>query len=674
MQTPYIIVWTYQNKHRNSDLDIPHRKCVKKSAGNFTFHFFPPDDEQLVSKFEKRIHQNDNDLWYEDGFMVRYPEPYIEDVGQKLEHFDLPSIELDGAYSRVSVNDGCLKIDGSATYLQTLYSFSGEGKFVFSNNLPTLESFLTKSGYELTLSDHFLSSHLIQSPLTYFMFAGTQWNEIQYHDSTETITFNGELKVDLEHKFQDDNISRLTRSDRLDMLHARLSHAIDQFCQWTDAEKITHHLTAGRDSRMSFSMFKEKHKDRLLIETGGHAHTTDKVLSNYISKQYELQQSITKQPTVGSGFSYSSVLAIKHPYRYQVALFRKQEYSTKFDPSKAVANGYLGNLAVYSGSQKQQILPREKTALSDTVYTKLINEYDEIIASLKSVYGDDAYRIFNLRYNTVNKISGTLQRLKKYSFCVFESDLFFLCYALEKPEDMLNNSLHYELLKRGDEYLANAIPFEPGKSFPETGFTTEVTEFKGIMRIGAHRKFIQLNYDKIVQHITTYSDDIPFLRTGYLDEIKRVNRDNIPVLVVNKLYALLGSLELKGIPLTDYTEVDHETEMSSDVYSVDFFQQVYLDGALHTSGLAGMVYSDIGAYRCFVKLRSDEKLMVSIVSIKNEERQKVDISKQEDGYTIRYELDGSGRYRVVHTAYNGTTKTRRELYRRQFVNQSLAAA
>lgn len=675
MQTPYIIVWNAQLQQNEVVVEIPHRRCETRVAGNFRFHFFPPDENQLIGKFSKRVHQRENDLWYEDGFMVRYPEPYNEDVRNKLEHFDLPSIELDGAFSRITVKDGCLKINGSATYLQTVYSFSQDEKIIISNNLPALENYLRANGETLTLNDQFLGSHLIQAPLAYYIFAGTQWNEIEYHDSLDTLHVDGSLRVELNNKLSDPEISKLTRSDRLDLLRARLAHSINEFCKWTDTDQITHHLTAGRDSRMSFSLFKENHKDRLLIETGGHAHTTDKVLANYISKHYGIQQSKSRPPVVGSGFSYASLLETTHPYRYQVALFRKQGYSTKFDSNKFVANGYLGNSTVYSGSKKRQIVPQENTALTPEAYQMLIDKYDSIVEAHEEVYGsDDVHRIFHLRYHTANKISATLQRLRLNSYCVYESDLLFMCYMLETPEDMLNNSLHYELIKRGDEHLVNAIPFEPGKSFPETGSTTEVTEFKGIKRIGAHRKFIQLNYNSILKHIASHSEHLPFFRNTYLDEIKNADTDNLPTLIINKLYALLGALELKGHPLDTYTEIEAETATMLDVYSVDFFQQVYLDGAVHTSGLPGMVFSDTGVYRSFVKLDENEELKVSIMSVPVERRQQFDVSEQEDGYTISYKLDGDGRYRVVHTAYNRVTKKRRELHRCHFVSQELAAA
>ena len=552
MHTPYLIVWNGSPTSFAPEIHIAHRRTERRTCGGFTFHFFPPSLGDTTALFEDRLHVDGDDLWFEEGFMVRYPEPYLGKVRDKLDDFELPSVELDGAFSRITVRDGVLKIDGSATYLQTLYSYTGEGSFVLSNNMPLMEDFLRSSAVRLTVNDLFFASHLFQAPLAYYIFTGTQWREIDYHDSLDTIRFDGELQVELENKLSNPTFETLPREERINVLHSRLQHLIDEFCSWTRTERVIHHLTAGRDSRLSFSLFKAKHADRLRVETGGHRHTTDKVVANYISKAYGLESSMTAPPVVGSGFSYADLNAVQHGYRYQVALFRMQAYRTAFNPNQLVANGFLGNSTVYGGTKKRQVLPREVTALAGATYDELESRYDSIIADHEAVYGpEQVHRLFHLRCHTANKVSGVLGRLRHFSFCLFESDLLFLSYMLEEPEQMTDNSLHYELMRRADPHLVSAIPFEPGKSFPGTGHTSEVTEFAGIKRVGGHMIFVQLNFDAILAHIRDHLSEIPFFRAEYLDEIADTDRENIPNLVVKKLFGVLAPCpRVQGLPPT----------------------------------------------------------------------------------------------------------------------------
>lgn len=320
-------------------------------------------------------------------------------------------------------------------------------------------------------------------------------------------------------------------------------------------------------------------------------------------------------------------------------------------------------------------MAEEATALTPESYAKLNSTYDQIISEHENIYGaEHVHRVFHLRYHTANKVSSILGRLRRFTFCVYESDLLFLSYMLEEPKNMLANNLHYELIHRSDPLLVTSIPFEPGKSFPEMGNTSEVTEFEGIKRVGGHRIFIKMNYDNILSHIRCNLHRLPFLRAEYLNEIENIDRDNITTLVINKLYGILGALEFKGYPLPNPVEIDDGTEGFSDVYNEDFFQQMYLDGALHTSGLAGMVFERKGTYRSFPKLGEDERLLVSIMSTPGEEKQRSEVTKQVDGYTVRFEVAYDSRYRIVHFAYNNKTKKRRELYRRRFVCQSLELA
>ncbi|MCX7568038.1 hypothetical protein OS189_16975 [Sulfitobacter sp. F26169L] len=660
MYTPYIITRIDSPDAQVFDVNIPDRVRIVRDCGNFRFYFFPPDHPKMLADLENRLHIHGENLWFEEGFMLRYPDPYQPDVSAKLDHFDLPSIALDGAYSRITVRDGVLKIDGSATYLQMMCSYTENGQFFYSNNQPALEDILALAGHKLTLNERFLASHLAQMPLAFFIFAGTQRNEIAFHDSVDTITYDGALHSEIHHKLTDPAIEALSRADRLDMLHARVQHTIDQYCIWTGTENFTHHLTAGRDSRMSLALFKETQKDRLLLLlTGGYPHTTDKVVANYVAKEYGITQALPKKSYSTNGFDYQAVQNTVHPYRYQVAMFRRQDYKTDFDPEVAMANGYLGNLMTYTGAKKKQMLPQEKGTLTPEAYADIDAIYDRHIEELSAAYGpENAFRMFNLKFNTTNKVSSVIGRLRKYFFCVFESDLLFLAYMLETPEDMHNNSIHYELIRRSDAALLNTIPFEPGKSFPEQGITSEISESKGIKRIAEHRKFIQLNYDLICAHIRDHAHHLPQFRATYMDEITDVQRDNIPVVIVKNMFALLGALELKGYPLKGFAQVAGQNNTAEDVYTMDFFQQMYFDGALHTSGLPGMVYTRKGVYRSFAKIPEGERLLVSIVSIPVEKPQKVTITQQDDGHTIHFEVERDSRYRVVHNSYSPETKRR----------------
>jgi hypothetical protein len=672
MQTPYIITRVDTADTHVMDVNAPGRVRVTKDCGPFRFYFFPPDDPKMQADLEARLHISGDSLWFEDGFMLRYPEPYQPDVSQKLDQFDLPSIALDGAFSRIIVADGTLKIDGSATYLQMLCSCTENGQFYFSNNQTLLEEILQIAGQELTLSDRFLASHLIQAPLAFYIFAGTQWNEISYHDSLDTIIYDSDLRIEIHNKLSDPEVEKMPRDQRIDLLHGRLQHLIDQFCKWTDTEKFTHHLTAGRDSRMSFSLFKENQKDRLRLETGGDPHTTDIVIAKYIAEKYGIDHHVPKSGAIVGGFSYSNLLQTQHPYRYQVALFRKQNYRTKFDKNTAVANGYLGNSTVYAGTKKRQILPQEQTALTPDAYAQIEEEYDKIIADHEVVYGSEqVHRVFHLRYHTANKISATLWRLRQFCFCAYESDLLFMTYMLENIAEMNKNSIHYEMIRRSDEDLLTTIPFEPGKSFPEFNHTSEVKEFKGIKRVGGHRKFIHVNFDAICAHLETHGDKLPFFRKEYLAEIAHINRNDIPTLVINKLFALLGALEMKGAPLESYEEIAGTANDLANIYTPDFFQQMYLDGAVHASGLPHMLYGKKCVYRSFASIPDGHKLLVSVISTPVEKGQKVEVTKQSDGYTIHFEVDHNARYRVVHFSYDTALKKRTEIFRTTFVAQTV---
>lgn len=663
MHTPYIVLWKEIHEAALASLVMDGRVPVRKTCGDFTFVFFPPDQERFLSELEDRLHIEGDNLWFEEGFMLQYPDPYTPVVRDKLALFELPSIALDGAFSRVQVIEGALRIDGSATYLQTLFSYQQGGAFAFANNYSLLEEYIRASGQTLSVSDAYFASHLYQAPLAYYIFCGTQWEEIDYHDSLDQLYFDGTLRVEIVNKFDDPAFTTLPRAQRLDILHKRLTHSINEFCKWSQVASISHHLTAGRDSRLSFALFKEQQKDRLKIETGGHPHTTDKVISSYICDQYGLQRSQIEPPVVGSGFSYSGLLNITHPYRYQVALFRAQDYTTKFNPEVFVANGFLGNSTVYEGSRTRQVLAPEACAMSPDFYAKVTARYEAILGKLIETYGEArAYRLFHLRYHTANKVSGVLGRLRRFSFCIFESDLFFLSYSLENSEDMLRNSLHYALINAADPKLARSMPYETGKSFPSEGGSFQTTEFKGVKRLGGHRLFIKLNFDAILAHIRAHAEMLPYLDVAYLDKIATEDRENISTLTINKLYALLGALEFKGSPLSSYKELDGDTG-GGDIYTVDFFKNLYLDKEVHSSGLPGMVYQRALTYRSFPMLDADEELLVRIIATPITSPASAKVQKDDDGYTVRLSVEADSLYRIVHYAYRRATREKREIYR-----------
>lgn len=327
----------------------------------------------------------------------------------------------------------------------------------------------------------------------------------------------------------------------------------------------------------------------------------------------------------------------------------------------------------YTGAKDRQILPREQTALNPVAYDALESIYDDHIAEITAAYGEDAaFRMFNLKFNTTNKVSSVIGRMRKFFFCVFESDILFLAYMQETTADMHNNSIHYEMLRRADPALLDTIPFEPGKSFAGTGRTSEVTEFKGIKRIGEHRKFIARNFESIISHIHTHGYHLKFYRPDYLDSIIGMNPTALPEPIVNKLYAILGTLEMSGYPLTDHAQIAGQNNTAADLYTTDLFQQMYFDGALHASGLSGMVYSHSGVYRSFVKIPEGMQLRSSIASIETGQKQKTKVTRQEDGHTIHFELEADGRYRVSHIAYNPKTKERTKLFHFNFVAQDVS--
>jgi hypothetical protein len=673
MHTPYIIVHNESVHSLGTSIEMQGREAVRKSCGSYTIYLFPPTNDRCRSDLEQRVSCEGDRFRMEEGFMVRYPEPYQPDVRKKEELFQEKSIKLDGAYSRISIDDGTLKVDGSATYLQMMFSYQEQDMFVLSNNLPILEQYIERSGGSLSLNSDFFASHLIQYPLAFYVFAGTQWNEIQYHDSLDTLTFDGKLNISIENKLHDPDFESLDRGERFDLLYARLTHAVNEFTKWTGVSKINHHLTAGRDSRTSFGMFKENFSDKLLIETGGHPHTTDRVVSNYISKFYGIKSKNNITPTAvkkGSGFSYRKLLDTRHAYRPLVALFRLQHYREAFNPDAMIANGYLGNSLVYMGSEKRQLLPFEGTALTREYYDRLAQRYQDEITRISEAYGNTfAHRIFHLMYHTANKVSSTLVRLQGFGFCLYESDLLYLSYMLEGSEGMTQQIIHYELMKRADPTLVHCIPFEPGKAFPEHNRTSEVPDFKGVKRIGGHMIFLDKNLSLIADHFRNNADILPFFRTDFIDQMSNADpRNTAQSYVVNKTYGLLGAFEYFGRPLEGYNDDDsiEDNTNSGDIYNVDFFEKVYFDNAVHVSGLPGTTYSKEGIYRVFWQAPEGHEFIVKIISTPVEKPQAVSTEKVDDGFIVRYSLDRSSRFRVIHLIVDPETKKSKEVFRTHF--------
>ena len=672
MHIPYLITWRDPMVADLVDgLVMPGRTVRKVECGDYALCFFPPEGERFARDLDARLYQEGDALWFEDGFMLRYPDAYEPQVSRKRELFDLPSIKLDGAFSRLRIVDGVLHIDGSATYLQMLFSH-GEGEgFALSNNLQILEAFCRRSGRKLTSNPDFFASHLVQNSLTFYVFAGTQWREVSYHGSLDTLHVeDGKLTARMQNKFLDVDFECLPRDERMEVMYRRTTHLVTEFVKWSGVTRISHHLTAGRDSRASFAVFKSQFPSELVIDSGGHPHTTDRVIAHYIGELYGIRQSAARPPVKGSGFSFAKLLGTRHPYRQMVAMFRLQELRTKFDPERMIVTGYLGNLAAYNGSRSRQMLRAEDSPLKMDVHARLLTRYEAALAEIVASYGKGvANRIFHLKYNTTSKVSGTFVRLSRFSFCIFESDLLFLAYMLEGPEGMGAHSVHRELIARSDATLLHNVPFEPGKSFPEQNTTSEVTGFDGIKRIHGHRLFFSANSTRIADHIALHLDKVAFVRPDFVDEIRDAHPDNPSAHVVNKAYAVLGALEFLGFPLADFEDGigNDDSEAAADsVYDVAFFKRMYLDNAIHVSGLGGTIYGQEGLYRVFWQPPEGHELIVKIVATPAEQGQKVEVSRENDGHTVRYSLNQTGNFRVVHYSRDPGTKRNIEVFRTTF--------
>lgn len=90
-------------------------------------------------------------------------------------------------------------------------------------------------------------------------------------------------------------------------------------------------------------------------------------------------------------------------------------------------------------------------------------------------------------------------------------------------------------------------------------------------------------------HIDEHLDALPFMTRDFLSVLDACDLADLSIELVNKIYAVLGSLEFKGIAFTDYASVDSGDE--SDLYkTADFFETLYLTNQVAFSGLPAMVY------------------------------------------------------------------------------------
>lgn len=96
MHTPYLITWRDPMVADLVDgLVMPGRTVRKVECDDYVLCFFPPEDERFARDLDARLYQEGDALWFDDGFMLRYPDPYEPRVSRKRELFDLPLIKLD---------------------------------------------------------------------------------------------------------------------------------------------------------------------------------------------------------------------------------------------------------------------------------------------------------------------------------------------------------------------------------------------------------------------------------------------------------------------------------------------------------------------------------------------------------------------------------------------------
>ncbi|MBX2880562.1 MAG: hypothetical protein KTR32_11545 [Granulosicoccus sp.] len=627
--------------------------------------FFPPEQDKGAAQFQDRVAAGTDSLYYEDGFMLRFPEPYIVKADEKRDIFDAPSHELDGFFSRIVAKGDTVTVDGSGLYLQMLCSYAECGLVVFSNCYTLLYKFLVANGRSLTINDDFFANHFFNYSLAYYTCAGTPYQEIVFHDSLQTIEISGTVSTSLHNKFKTDALEAMEREDRIDLLHSRLGHVLDQYCKYLNLDVLGHNVTGGRDSRTSFSLFMEKHQDKLLIKTGGYNYMPDRVISNYISKRYGIPASKVDEATAPKAYSYERVMEMPYHEELFIPMFRKVAINSRFDEREFIASGYLGNVMTFAGTEKNQIMRDNRFNIAPEVQLRLEKNYDRAISELQKVYGESAYAMFNIMYNTTNKVASVCRRLKMHTFCVFEMDIMQSCYLLESAEQKKGSSIHYELMKRSNPDLLNEVPFENNKSFEGATSTFEIQQFREAGNPRLYKKFLEKNLSLVVRHLKYWQSELPFLTHDFIIQVEQLVGKEIPVLMINKIYAALGTLEFKGKRLHGYE--NYENDDTSSIYNQDFFEGLYLERQVYTSGLPGMVYSPDVVFKTFVDLEEDETLRVVLAHARTDQRYKLELEFQGDGYLARFRVPESAKYKVFISAHSHASKKTRQIYQTTFV-------
>jgi len=666
VQTPYLIVGSGGSAVDLSQT-LERRTPLRYRTERFHFVFHAPEQESLQRELRRRIDTDGLKLRYEDGFMVRFPDRYEPAAVNKPEQFECPSHELDGFFSRVVCDGETVRIDGSGTYLQMLCSYERDGLVAFSNNIGLLVNFLEANGRALSRNEDFFANHLFNYSLAYYTFAGTPYREIDFHDSLETIEIGESVTTSLHDKFSDPAIVDRERDARIDLLHARLRHTIAEYLQHVGVETVGHNLTGGRDARTSFALFMETVRDRLEIVTDGFNYTHDMVIANFVSKRYGITRRDTTEKEVSYAYDYERVMNKTDPAEWFVPLFRKVTFRSSFNADSFVASGYLGNVLTFAGSERNQVIQDNRFKLRDDVLRRLQSLYAAGIETLREVYGDDAHAMFNLMYNTTNKIASVARRLSRNTICIFETDVFQACYLLEPVEGKRSNSLHYELMKRSNPDLLTAVPFEANKSFGPMSDTFELQNFQEAAAPRPYKCFMELNLERVVAHLREHSASIEFVSDAFFDMALDYVGQELPPLVTNKLFALLGTLEFKGI---SFRTIEGSTTLGGGGrYTIDFFENLYLQHQLYASGLGSMVYSDEVVFKSYIEPREGIAFRVVIKDMESDERLPVELVEQHDGHLVRASVPRNGKYGVFFSEFDRGSKTVSQLYRTNFIGR-----
>ena len=664
MQTPYVL-YDKRNGPLDTSVTVPHRRRIVRDTRSHRFVFFPPDDDDEVVRFERRLHADGETLLYEDGFMLRYPSPYVERAADKIPLFSAPSGELDGFFSRIVASDDVVTIDGSGMYLQTLCSYAGNGHVLFGNLPELLLDVARANGLPLTRNEDFFVNHHFNYSLAYYASCGSPYAEIALHDSLETIRVGAAVGTELEDKFHCPALTGLPREERLDLLYERLGHVISEYCRYVDVDVIGHNLTGGRDSRASFALFLDRVPDRLEVVTGGMAYTQDRVISDHIVRRYGLSARTTADEQPGSiGFDYRAVMDKTDLLEWFVPLFRRIEVRTKFDPNAFEASGYLGNVITFSGTERNQIITDNRFRLTPEAERRVRANYDRQIERLRDAYGDRCHAAFNIMFNTTNKVASVCRRLKKHTLCIFELDVMQACYFAESAEDKAAGGLHYEMIRRADPALLYEVPFEHNKCFPDLPGTFELAGFRESGMPRPYKRFAEDNLESIVAHLREHAERLGFVEPAFFDLIESHRGGELPPLLVNKIYASLGTLEFQGVRFEADALV---IERDGDHYTPAFFEQVYLERERFASGLPAMTYRPDLHFVSRVTLPIGSKLRVDIRSATGSGPLECRTRETRDGHVTACTLPADGQYRIVWSAHDPETKAVVQLYRTALV-------